>query len=625
MLKIRGRLNRIVLPTAIMALCLLSPALAEWTSYTIFNSPLETDYISSLNISPDGKVLIGTQGWGLYVKDVGSWAVYRLDNAGVPIDYPLVLAYNLDTLFVGSASGNLDVQPLGQGLSILNLADSTWQEFNSGLEISPIITGIEITPTYRVVSTYGGGLTLFTTAGWIRYQNEYRTEFSYADSQQQTFKVNAGTYIPTDYIRGLDYDPVNNILWIATLNGGAVAYDGTNWNKYNIINSGLPSNRIQLIKADPAHNAVYFGTFGFGLAKKIDNSWTVYNTANSPLLSNYVYSMEINPHNGELWIGTNYAINVLNPDSGWLAFMPPDSNLVWAEFYSDIAFDSSGNVWVSTYGGGIASKPVPVNPPPVEDSLYVDVENLKFFLREPRHNNIIWFRADLEPAVVPVDSESVAVQISSDLGQIYSWEYSFDDFHRIFHFWGIDIYSFLNNRSLMLLTYRNNHDQARLYLLDWNPQINQDNIQYELDVRVALGSYIGHDSVYIGPANPALDQDADTLDCQPGDQLLSTGFYPVIVDIDDNQAETPAVIDMPHNYPNPFNPITIISFGVEQPAIVRLTVYDILGQIVTIDQQNFDAGKHEFQWDGSAKASGIYLYSIQVDDKIRQGRMTLLK
>ena len=621
----RGRLNTIVWLTAIFSLTLISSGSAEWTPYTMMNSPLETDLISSLSVSPDGKVLIGSNGEGLYVLDGDQWSIYNENNAGVPIDYPFSLAYFQDTLFIGSASGNLDIQPLGQGLSILDLADSAWLPLNGGLEINPIITGVVITPSYRAVSTYGGGLTIFNDTGWIRYQTGLRTEFTYADSLQQTFTVTPGTYIPTDYLRGLDYDSKNNILWIATLSGGAVAYNGTTWDKYNLDNSGLPSNRIQLIKADPAHNAVYFGTFGFGLARKIGDDWTVYNIGNSPLLSNYIYSLQINPHDGALWIGTNYAINVIGPDDQWSAYVPPDSGLVWGDFYSGIVFDSLNNVWVSTFGGGIASMPLPYSPPPEEDSLAVDVTSLKFLFRQPRHHDVVWFRANLEPNVELADTDNVAIEITSSLGEVYNWDYSFGQFYRIFHGWGLEIYSFLDDRALMLLTYQNRRDRIKLLLIDWNPQLDRDNIQYELGMRVAMGNYVGHDSVYIGPADPSCDPDADTLDCQSGDLLLATGFYPVAVNIDDDPPATPAAIAIPYNHPNPFNPSTVISFSVAEPAMVKLNVYDVLGRVVTQKQAYFTSGNHAFNWDGSGKSSGVYFFTIQINDEIYRGSMTLLK
>ncbi|MCP4582765.1 MAG: T9SS type A sorting domain-containing protein [candidate division Zixibacteria bacterium] len=611
---------------AIVMIGLSSAASAEWTPYSILNSPLETDYISSLEVDPDGKILIGSQGLGLYVKDGDNWDIYNQLNTDVPIDYTYSLAFSADTLFLGSASGNLDTQPLGEGLSVLNLSDSTWSELNYGLGISPIITGIEIADQYRAVSTYGGGITIYDDTGWIRYQTNFRTEFTYADSQQQTFYVYPGTYIPTDYIRGLDYDSQNDILWIATLNGGAVAYTGGQWQTYDMSNTGLPSNRIQLIKADPNNSAVYFGTFGFGLARKIGDDWTVFNTGNSPLVANYIHSLEVRPDNGDLWVGTNYAINVITPEDEWSSIIPPDTNLVWGDFYSDIAFDSSGNVWASTFGGGIASKELVIEsePEPEEDSLYVDVKKLKFLLREPRRHNVTWIRANLEPTVELFEQDSISITVNSDLGQVYGWESVFGNFYHLYSRRNIDIYAAYVAGSAVVLKYFNRHNKIRLYLLDWNPDIDIENMANELDIRIKLGSYVGHDYVYIGEADPISDPDTDTLATDPGDILYSIDNDPIITDIDDEQL-IPELTSIPINYPNPFNPYTSISFSIVQPGQVNLTVYDVMGRVVSVDRRYLNTGNHSISWDGTNKASGVYYYAIRCESGTQTGSMTLLK
>jgi len=617
-------MKKILTLITITVMALTSASQAGWVPYTMFNSPLETDYISSLEVGPDGQILIGSHGRGLFIKDGDSWSVFNSNNTGQLIDYTLGIAFDSDSLFIGSASGNLDTQPLGEGLSVMNRSDSTWSAVNQGLEINSIITGIEIAPSYRAVSTYGGGVTLYNDEGWIRYQDEYRTEYSYADSQQQTYKVDQGTYIPTDYVKGLDYDYQNDILWIATLSGGAVAYSNGIWQTYDLSNSGLPSNRIQLIKADPNNSSVYFGTFGFGLARKTGDQWTLFNMTNSPLVANYIYSLEIRPDNGDLWIGTNYALSVVTSEGEWSSFIAPDSDLVYGDFYSDIAFDLSGNVWVSTFGGGIAAMALDIEPEPEEDSLYVDVKHLKFLLCEPRRHNIAWLRAELAPTVDLQAQDSVSIKVNSADGLVYNWESLFGDFYRLFHWGQLDIYCTYIDGSIVFLNYHNNQDKIKLTLLDWRPEINQDNMEYELDVRVKLGSYVGHDQALIGPANPACDPDVDTLDVNQEDMLLATGYYPVITDLDDED-QTPQAFSIPINYPNPFNANTTILFGLDHPALVQLTVYDILGRTVSVDEEYLLAGIHRFDWNGEDKASGIYYYSVRVDDTVYSGSMTLLK
>jgi hypothetical protein len=621
--------NIIITTCTVIAAILFLPVIlfSQWTSYSMLNTPLETDYIISLKADAGGRIFMGTQARGLYIKEGESWLNLNQANTGVPINYPFVLKSLGDTLFIGSASGNLDLQPIGEGLSILNAADSIWSTLNAGLEISHIITGIEITPNYRAVATYGGGLTIFTDSGWTRYQTEFRTEFTYADSEQQTFNVAPGTYLPTDYIKKISFDQASNTLWIATLSGGAVSYANGSWQTYDLENSGLPSNRIQNIEQNPFDGKTYFGTFGFGLAEKNGSAWAIYNSTNSPLSGNFIHALAIRPDNGDLWIGTNYGLNVLDTAGNWTTFIPGDSGLIWGDFYSDIAFDSSGNVWVATYGGGVATRKLPVAPPPPpQDTLALNIQKLKFYLRSPAYHDVTWLNVDIQPLVELADTDSVSVAVTTEAGQVYSWQREFGIFHHIFHWQNTDYYFTLIDGSTVLLQYRHNQNAIRMFLLDWNGPVNRDNIRDSLAVRIRMGSYSGHAFITVGPVSPALDPDVDTLACDNNCVLLSNEYLPPITGIDDgHEGIIPQVDGLPSVYPNPFNPITHVSFSLTRPASVKFNVYDILGRQAASLERGFDAGDQYIAWDGSGMPSGVYYYILQVNKERFTGKMTLLK
>jgi hypothetical protein len=79
------------------------------------------------------------------------------------------------------------------------------------------------------------------------------------------------------------------------------------------------------------------------------------------------------------------------------------------------------------------------------------------------------------------------------------------------------------------------------------------------------------------------------------------------------------------NYPNPFNPSTIIRFTLTQQALVRLNVYNILGQrIAQLVNTELTAGMHEVLFDGSNLASGVYFYVLNVKDKFFEAKKMLL-
>lgn len=69
------------------------------------------------------------------------------------------------------------------------------------------------------------------------------------------------------------------------------------------------------------------------------------------------------------------------------------------------------------------------------------------------------------------------------------------------------------------------------------------------------------------------------------------------------------------NFPNPFNPQTIINFNLTTDAHVKLFIYDILGQMVSqvIDNQ-LTAGKHSVSFNASGFASGVYVYTIEIEE-----------
>jgi hypothetical protein len=67
------------------------------------------------------------------------------------------------------------------------------------------------------------------------------------------------------------------------------------------------------------------------------------------------------------------------------------------------------------------------------------------------------------------------------------------------------------------------------------------------------------------------------------------------------------------NYPNPFNPSTMIRFNVTEPCRVVLKVFDVRGREIAMPADGrFEAGSHSIRFDASGLPSGIYVYRIQM-------------
>ncbi len=97
------------------------------------------------------------------------------------------------------------------------------------------------------------------------------------------------------------------------------------------------------------------------------------------------------------------------------------------------------------------------------------------------------------------------------------------------------------------------------------------------------------------------------------------------------EGEVPAVFALRQNVPNPFNPVTVISYQLPQAGHVKLDVYNVAGKLVTtlVDEAQ-QPGLKSVTWDGTdAKgnkvASGVYLYRIEAGDDVAKKMMVLLK
>jgi len=77
----------------------------------------------------------------------------------------------------------------------------------------------------------------------------------------------------------------------------------------------------------------------------------------------------------------------------------------------------------------------------------------------------------------------------------------------------------------------------------------------------------------------------------------------------------PIEISIKQNYPNPFNPSTTLSFDLQEPSIVSLVVYDVLGRkIAEPVEGSYGAGTHTATWNAEQQASGVYFARFTVTD-----------
>jgi hypothetical protein len=89
--------------------------------------------------------------------------------------------------------------------------------------------------------------------------------------------------------------------------------------------------------------------------------------------------------------------------------------------------------------------------------------------------------------------------------------------------------------------------------------------------------------------------------------------------------------DLHLNYPNPFNPSTVVSFTVPEKEKVSVRVYDVSGRFVrTLTDKTFDPGTHSITWDGTNEGgrhvgSGVYFCRMDAAGFSKTRKLVLIR
>ena len=94
----------------------------------------------------------------------------------------------------------------------------------------------------------------------------------------------------------------------------------------------------------------------------------------------------------------------------------------------------------------------------------------------------------------------------------------------------------------------------------------------------------------------------------------------------------PTHYELSQNFPNPFNPVTTIRYGLPQAGRVSLKIYNLLGEEVALimNDELQSAGYHVAIWDGRDRngvyvASGVYVYRMQAGSFVSAKKLALIK
>ena len=108
--------------------------------------------------------------------------------------------------------------------------------------------------------------------------------------------------------------------------------------------------------------------------------------------------------------------------------------------------------------------------------------------------------------------------------------------------------------------------------------------------------------------------------------IIGSRTYGTVTGIMNSAGVYPGQILLDHNYPNPFNPETIIKYSLPERMPVTLSVYDILGRVICclVDEMQ-QRGSHQVTFKSIGLASGVYLYRLETPHSTVVKKMALVR
>jgi hypothetical protein len=92
------------------------------------------------------------------------------------------------------------------------------------------------------------------------------------------------------------------------------------------------------------------------------------------------------------------------------------------------------------------------------------------------------------------------------------------------------------------------------------------------------------------------------------------------------EVNSPLTFALEQNYPNPFNPSTIIKYSIPENGFVKLSVYNLVGEEVSVlVNETVEAGFYDVSFNAANLPSGTYFYRLQSSNTVQIKKMVLLK
>jgi Secretion system C-terminal sorting domain len=173
---------------------------------------------------------------------------------------------------------------------------------------------------------------------------------------------------------------------------------------------------------------------------------------------------------------------------------------------------------------------------------------------------------------------------------------------------------------------------GRTIHLNWSTQTEKNSDKFNIERKTISTSWESIASVKAAVLSNSPKQYSFT------DKNLQSGKYQYRLKMIDNdgtfeyskvveaEVAVPKNYDLSQNFPNPFNPTTVISYSLPFASNVKIIVYNTLGKTVKVLENGYkNAGTYSVTFDAAELPSGTYFYKIEAGQFSQIKKMMLLK
>lgn len=627
----------------------------EWTTYNTTNSEMPFNKFNTLDVDQTGKIWIGSNLWGVASFYNGEWSHFTTSNSLLPDNHISAIGVDIENnIWISHNLGLSQISNSGDWV--------TYNENNSELPDNSI-DDIFITSNNEIWIASSDHISNFNNDVWLIYD---LSELGIS-------------YFPTV---GCQTDLTGN-FWVISNGEGILKFDGNTWEKFNKSNSPLPTNQFTDIIVD-GNNNKWFGTVGSGLALYNENGvvldssdqgwqWPVKAPRITQDFATYGSVIPDYFHNG-----IDMTSSISDPSSTTVFAAQKGTVLILNNTCGegDHCGNGFGNYVVLEHSKNLYSLYAHLKEVNVTVGQYINQGQrigIMGATGRPDYSNHLHFEVLKYPPAGSTDFEggySVSFPDSSrrqDPKNYYSYaivkvlteklnvrqepkltSVVFDSISMGQFFVAIAQYE---NWYFIYLPFNTVPDTSRSYLdvnrYGWVSGQYLEVVDRSLYPTIKIdGNTLWHygktwATVFAEPSVSSLEltkvwpgQRYVVLEynqewCKinlPSNASEQYGWINLNNITSFGEATAPLTFSLSQNYPNPFNPSTKINYSLPNSGLIKIRVYNLLGQEVeTLVNDYKEMGAHSVLFDASNLSSGVYFYTIEADKYHETKKMLLLK